>query len=314
MNLPLLAAWLGAAAVWLFAGLGRQRQRAALASHLGVFFALRRDMRLLGLLLILGSVAMLAFPVFVPPAQAQRGDWLIALLLGGVFGLNSVIGMLFWRGRIQVSAQGLRAWSVWGVPHVVAWEQVREVAISDIMQSYRFDTACGRFYVPLFIERLDDFRALLERHLAADKLPKTRPATDAEAMHAAYLADLARWAPRGLPVVLFVVGLSSLILPPVPAGMGLAAAAGLMLALSGLPLSRFDSRLRGGLRFVSLAGFAFLSQRSAQSYQEHLLQAGQEVMDGYQGLLVLLQTLGFALCITLSCLILARRFLSDKLF
>jgi hypothetical protein len=123
--------------------------------------------------------ALWAFPVAIailsvafPPDPEDR--WIVPVAVAGFGALMVVMTLEVFRRRILVGEHGIEQRSAWSSPLVIAWKDVREVALN-LSSEIEVRPQRGRaIRVSLWLSGLESFARALEQH--AGHLPSTAKA------------------------------------------------------------------------------------------------------------------------------------------
>ncbi len=304
-----LAVVAGALLIWLLAALDARRglrsiERQGLGISQGETFIFAPGMRIMGALLIPASLGlMMGFTWLIPEDNIKPGDWLLAFILSAaVAGFGTVTGLGLAMGRIRVFDSGIIGWSAFTCPRFIAWNEVRAVKFSGVMQSYKLIGQDISVHVPVTLKDFPRLQARLREQLDwqriyAGPLLAEDSASREELLQRSYYHSLCDHAPKAVSYLAVVVAITFLLVPVSIEAVFFSVIAGLFLtAATGLPMDIWP-RLSGGVRTViqvlGLAGFGFFSNMAWNGQQAHL--GGDTVLDGYAALIILVQQLGLAL-------------------
>lgn len=279
-------------------------------------FQIRGNFRLLGVFFVISSVFLVSvFSVFIPSENVKPDDWIIALILG-IFmgGLGGVYGAILFLARVYINSYGVLGLSVFGLPHSIAWTELNSVSYSSGMQSYKLKGTSSSVYVPEMIDGIDEFIGLLKKHVPSENIEYNLGANSHDYHSKKYFESVAKHSPVISKFLLVIISLSFFLLPPYVYAMFISAIAGVALSLGTQSVTiiwpNAKSYVYSVFNFIGLLGFMVISSISWSEYQEHL--GGENNIDAYTWIFLMLQTLGTSMLFALLTLIFVRNMFLSK--
>ncbi len=313
-----LAVCAGMLSVWLVYGIawilikGRSVPEKEAFSHV---FSFRRDMRILGLLMAVLSVALLLFfSVAISPDNLEPGDWLIALIVSGLMGgVGGITGVMLWRGRIYLGEKGVLGWSLFGLPVFAEWSKLNRLEFSVGMQSYKLIGEHKSVYVPALINDYGGFLDLVRRYAPGVGFEKGVDVCPEKLLEDRYLQNIEKHSLKLLLPSGAVVLASFYFLTPLVAVLFMSFVAGALLFSEALYMKLVkepSSKIRKFLQFTGLFGFIVLMNISLKKYESHL--GGESGIEGYMWLPLIIQTAVSAMFFGFFLLVIVNRVFGAK--
>jgi len=302
--LTILGAYTGMIVVWLPVGLAwlkwkKSKRNNACMARL-TFFRIQKPYRFFGLILIIGVLFLINVMVFgIPVENIKPYDWILSFLVSAFLGgFGGLTGVLLWYGRISLCQTGLTGLSFWGTPRFMKWTDIHDITISPSMYSYKITSSSDVLYIPLVIEKLDDFVFKINSYLPNIQIDN-KIVTE-EKLVENYYQRLNKLAPKIILISGLLIAISLLfILPPFKV-LFLAMAAGFLLSFADgfLGIVKHNNIwLFWLVQIISVGGFVFFNQIALDQYYVYLGVTAINI-DGFRFSLTFIQILGIPIFIT----------------